>query len=171
MFLNCSTRFERHTAHHQELRKCNCRCRGNHDSYRQPQTYVKSETVITVFELLMMSGVSLETCWAIKKHWNNKFYYAVNLVGYFYTIWKSTAGGKETNLRELLNLNMKQVYGARPRVLTIILLRPAGLSSASKFFRGSASLSSSAAEDCRILRVSGPARHCAAWHLPLLLHH
>jgi hypothetical protein len=23
----------------------------------------------------MMSGVSLETCWAIKKHWNNKFYY------------------------------------------------------------------------------------------------
>jgi len=29
------------------------------------------------FELLMMSGVSLETCWAIKKHWNNKFYYTV----------------------------------------------------------------------------------------------
>jgi len=24
-----------------------------------------------------MSGVSLETCWAIKKHWNNKFYYTV----------------------------------------------------------------------------------------------
>jgi hypothetical protein len=31
-------------------------------SYRQPQTYVKPEAVITVFELLMMSGVSLETC-------------------------------------------------------------------------------------------------------------
>jgi hypothetical protein len=29
------------------------------------------------FELLMMIGVSLETCWAIKKHWNNKFYYTV----------------------------------------------------------------------------------------------
>jgi len=27
----------------------------------------------TVFELLMMSGVLLETCWAINKHWNNKF--------------------------------------------------------------------------------------------------
>jgi len=27
------------------------------------------------FELLMMSGMSLETCWTIKKHWNNKFYY------------------------------------------------------------------------------------------------
>jgi len=29
---------------------------------RQPQTYVKPEAEITVFELLMMSGVSLETC-------------------------------------------------------------------------------------------------------------
>jgi hypothetical protein len=25
----------------------------------------------------MMSVVSLQTCWAIKKHWNNKFYYVV----------------------------------------------------------------------------------------------
>jgi hypothetical protein len=25
----------------------------------------------------MMSGVSLETCWAIKKRWSNKFYYTV----------------------------------------------------------------------------------------------
>jgi hypothetical protein len=33
-----------------------------HDNCRQPQTYVKPETAITVFELLMMSGVSLETC-------------------------------------------------------------------------------------------------------------
>jgi hypothetical protein len=38
--------------------------------------YVKPEAAITVFELLMMSGVSLETR-AIKKHWNNKFYYMV----------------------------------------------------------------------------------------------
>ena len=36
-------------------------------SCRQPQTYVKAEAAITVFELLMMSGVSLKTCWAIKK--------------------------------------------------------------------------------------------------------
>jgi len=28
----------------------------------QPQTFVKPEGAITVFELLMMSGVSLETC-------------------------------------------------------------------------------------------------------------
>ena len=49
----------------------------SHDSCRQPQTCVKPEAAITVFEFLMMSGVSLETCWAIKKHWNNKFYYTV----------------------------------------------------------------------------------------------
>jgi hypothetical protein len=48
-------------------------CSGN----RQPKTYVKPEAAITVFELLMMSGVLPETCWAIKKHWNNKFYYTV----------------------------------------------------------------------------------------------
>jgi len=46
-------------------------------SCRQPQTYVKPEAAITVFELLLMSGVPLETRWAIKKHWNNKFYYTV----------------------------------------------------------------------------------------------
>jgi hypothetical protein len=34
-------------------------------------------TAITVFELLMMGGVLPETCWAIKKHWNNKFYNTV----------------------------------------------------------------------------------------------
>jgi hypothetical protein len=34
----------------------------DHDSCRQPQTYVKPETEITVFELLMLSGVSLEIC-------------------------------------------------------------------------------------------------------------
>jgi hypothetical protein len=138
MFLNCSTCFERHTAHHQELKNCNYNLwfyirlwllaaviaewaefiipvfliiaqhvpgdtplivRSSetviatsgftyvcgywqlswlsHGSCRQPWTYVKPEATITVFELLAMSGVSLETCWAIKKHWNNKFYYTV----------------------------------------------------------------------------------------------
>ena len=68
MFLNCSC-FERHTSHRS----------GN----RQPKTYVKSEASITVFELLMMGGVSPETCWAIKKHWNNKFYYTVASCWFF----------------------------------------------------------------------------------------
>ena len=52
-------------------------------SCRQPQTYVKPEAAITVFELLMMGGVSAETCWAIKKHWNNKFYYTVASCWFF----------------------------------------------------------------------------------------
>jgi hypothetical protein len=31
----------------------------------------------------MMSGMSIETCWAFNKLWNNKFYYKLHLVGYF----------------------------------------------------------------------------------------
>jgi len=86
---NCSTCFGRHTAHHQELKSViagsgftyvfGCRPLRWHSrrSGRQPKTYVKPEPAITVFELLMMGGVSPETCWPIKKHWNNKFYYTV----------------------------------------------------------------------------------------------
>jgi hypothetical protein len=33
----------------------------------------------------MMGGVSPETCWAIKKHWNNKFYYTV--VSCWFFLW------------------------------------------------------------------------------------
>jgi hypothetical protein len=93
MFLNCSTCFGLHTAHHQELKKCNCslwfyihlwlpaaamaELKLNHCTVRQPKTYVKPEAAFTFFELLIMGGVSPETCWAIKKHWNNKFYYTV----------------------------------------------------------------------------------------------
>ena len=40
----------------------NCKFPLNLDSVRQPQTHVKPEAAITVFELLMMSGVSLGTC-------------------------------------------------------------------------------------------------------------
>jgi len=31
-----------------------------------------------------MGGVSPETCWAIKKNWNYKFYYTVAFFGSFY---------------------------------------------------------------------------------------
>jgi hypothetical protein len=34
-----------------------------------------------IIELLMMSDVPLETCWAFSKLWNNKFYYKLHLVG------------------------------------------------------------------------------------------
>jgi hypothetical protein len=46
----------------ENLKSCNPECALSHDSCRQPQTYVKPEAAITVYELLMMSGVSLETC-------------------------------------------------------------------------------------------------------------
>jgi hypothetical protein len=49
----------------------------SHHSDRQPKTYVNPEAAITVFELLMVGGVLPETCSAIKKPWNNKFYYTV----------------------------------------------------------------------------------------------
>jgi hypothetical protein len=61
----------------QILYSCNYIQWHSHDSCRHPQTYVKPEAAITVFELLMMSSVSLETWWEIKKHWNNEFYYMV----------------------------------------------------------------------------------------------
>jgi hypothetical protein len=54
---------------------------------RKPKTYVKPEAAITVFELLMMDSVSPETCWTIKKHWNNKFYYTVASCWFF--LWES----------------------------------------------------------------------------------
>jgi len=31
----------------------------------------------------MMGGVSPETCWAVKKHWNNKFFYTVASCWFF----------------------------------------------------------------------------------------
>ena len=37
----------------------------SHRSGRQPKTYVKPKAAITVFELLMMGGVSPEICWAV----------------------------------------------------------------------------------------------------------
>ena len=54
-------------------------------SERQPATknVCKPEAAITVSELVMMSGVSPETCWAIKIHWNNKFYYRVESCWFF----------------------------------------------------------------------------------------
>jgi hypothetical protein len=89
LFLNCSTCFGRHTTHHQELKNCNCslwfytRFGLPIAAGRQPKTYVKPEAAITVFELLMICGVSHETCWGIKKHWNYKFYYTVASCWFF----------------------------------------------------------------------------------------
>jgi hypothetical protein len=97
MFLNCLTCFGRHTAHHQELKNCNCTfwfyisfwllvaAVMAQPSEREPATksLYKTRGCNYSFELLMMGGVSPETCWAIKKHWNNKFYYTVASCWFF----------------------------------------------------------------------------------------
>jgi len=76
MFINCSTCFERHTAHHQELKNCNLSlwfyirfwlpvaALMAEPSQRQTATknVFNPEAAITVFELLMVGGVSPETC-------------------------------------------------------------------------------------------------------------
>ena len=94
-----STRFEHPSAHHQEINLliwylvCVTPCRWPssvqvwmfHHGGRQPKTNVKPEAAVTVFEHLMMGSVSPETYWAIKKHWNNKFYYPV-ASGWFF-LW------------------------------------------------------------------------------------
>jgi len=46
------------------------------DSGRSPHVYVNQRLQIQL-ELLMMSGMPLETCWAFNERWNNKFYYKV----------------------------------------------------------------------------------------------
>jgi hypothetical protein len=56
---------------------------ARHRSGRQPKTYVKLEAAFTVFEFLMTGGVSPATCWAIKKHWNNKLHYTVASCWFF----------------------------------------------------------------------------------------
>jgi len=97
MFLCCSTCFGRNIAHHQSSKTIIAAsgftyvfgCRQlrwlSHRSGRQPNTYVKPEAAITVFERLMMGDVSPETCWAMKKHWNNKFYYTV--ASFWFFLW------------------------------------------------------------------------------------
>jgi len=84
----CSTCFERHIAHHLGFKNCNCSLWFYTRLWLlvsgwQPQTYVKPEAANTVFELLMMSNVSPETCWAIRNVEiinSNKW---SHLVGYF----------------------------------------------------------------------------------------
>jgi hypothetical protein len=102
MFIWSLACFERHTAHHQELKNCTgslwfyIRVRlldvevagrftaSSKLNVQQPHMYVKPESVSAFFELLMMSGVSLETCWASYKHRIINSGTLLHLVDYFY---------------------------------------------------------------------------------------
>ena len=46
------------------------------DYGRSPHAYVDQRLQIPL-ELLMMSGIPLESCWAVNERWNNKFCYNV----------------------------------------------------------------------------------------------
>jgi len=50
--------------------------RSQVDYGRSPHAYVNQRLQIQL-ELLMMSGVPLETCWAFNERWNNKFCYKI----------------------------------------------------------------------------------------------
>jgi len=58
---------------------------------RSPHGYINQRLQIQL-KLLMMSGVSLETCWAFNKLWNNKFYYKTASCWHFYWERKKNYG-------------------------------------------------------------------------------
>ena len=64
---------------------------------RSPHGYINQRLQIQL-KLLMMSGVSLETCWAFNKLWNNKFYYKAASCWYLYWVIYN-AGGQLTENR------------------------------------------------------------------------
>ena len=65
-FIKCLTCFERHTAHHQELKNYNCSLWFYIILWLPAAVIAEWELLCrgcnSVFELLMMSGVSLDTC-------------------------------------------------------------------------------------------------------------
>jgi hypothetical membrane protein len=65
---------------------------------RLPHAYVNHRPQIQL-ELLMMSGVPLETCWAFNERWNNKFYYKVAFCWLFLLI--------HTSMHESRNIKSK----------------------------------------------------------------
>ena len=94
IFLNCSACFWRHTVHHQELKDCNCSLRfyirfwlpaaAMVEPSQRPATKNVCKTRGCNYSFWAPDdGVSPETCWAIKKHWNNKFYYTVASCWFF----------------------------------------------------------------------------------------
>ena len=55
----------------------------------------------------MMGSVSPETCWAIKKHWNNKFYYTV--ASFWFFLWDLYY---DTRIHEHQNQNLiSKIWG------------------------------------------------------------
>jgi hypothetical protein len=95
MFLNCLTCFGRHTAHHQELQKCNCNIwfyirfwlpgATMAEPSQRPATKIvcKTRGCDYSFGAFDNGRCSSETCWAIKKYWNNKLYCTVTSCSFY----------------------------------------------------------------------------------------
>jgi len=64
---------------------------------RSPHAYVNQRLQMQL-ELLMMSGMPLETCWAFNERWNNKFYYKVASCWLF--LLSHTAMHGSTNIKK-----------------------------------------------------------------------
>jgi hypothetical protein len=77
----CSTCFEQHIAHHQELKNCNCSLWFYMSAVAG--CCQRPATTDVVSELLIMSDVSLETCCAIRNVEIINSNTRAHLVGYF----------------------------------------------------------------------------------------
>jgi len=67
------------------------------DYGRSPHAYVNQRLQIQL-ELLMMSGMPPETCWAFNERWNNKFYYKVASCWLFLLSHTTMHGSMNINL-------------------------------------------------------------------------
>ena len=78
---------------------------------RSPHAYVNQRLQIQL-ELLMMSGMQLETCWAFNKRWNTKLYYKVASCWLFLLI--------HTTIHGSMNIKLKIFYVYR-QVITYFI--------------------------------------------------
>jgi hypothetical protein len=86
------------------------------DYGRSPRAYVDQRLQIEL-ELLMISGVPLETCSAFNKRWNNKFYYKVAYCWLFLP--------SHTTMHESMNIKKKvySLFTEERRILFLYIMR------------------------------------------------
>jgi len=70
------------------------------DYGRSPHAYVNQRLQIQL-QLLMMSGIPLETCWTFNERWNNKFCYKVAFCGLF--LLNHTTMHGSVNIKWIIN--------------------------------------------------------------------
>jgi hypothetical protein len=89
------------------------------DYGRSPHVYVNQRLQIQL-ELLMMSSMPLETCWAFNERWNNKFYYKVASCWLF--LLSHTTMHRSMNIKGSINYWVISLSSATYKILSIILL-------------------------------------------------